>query len=242
MKTAFKLFQILILLFVGCKRETCFGEAGAVVAVTRAAAGFQEIDVRDNINVVLTQDTVEGITIEAPEHLVPNISTEVTNGILNLKNKAACTGLRKASEKVTVYVRLKKLDKILYAGSGSVRSTNTLVADNMTFYSETGAGNIDVSLAAVQTFCYIMDENADITLQGASTVCYSYTAARGTINFSNFVVKKMIIEYGSVRDAVINVTDDLNAIIYFKGNLFYKGTPQITKNEVHSSGRLIHRF
>ncbi len=112
-------------------------------------------------------------------------------------------------------------------------------ADNITFYSEKGAGNIEVILNAVQTFSYIMDEDADFTFHGTSDACYSYTNSRGSIDFSDFVVKKMIIEYGGLRDATINVTDDLNSILYYKGNLFYKGTPQITKNEVHSSGRLI---
>lgn len=242
MKTRVTLFIVPILLFAACKKENCFGEAGGEVAVTRAVTTFHQIDVQDNINVVLTQDTLESITVVAPQHLEPNISTQVENGVLALKNEAICTGLRKASEKITVYVHLKKLDKVLYAGSGNVSSTNTLLADNILFYSEAGAGNIDVTLDAAQTRSYIMDENADFTFHGKSDVCWSYTASRGSIDFSDFTVKKMIIEYGGVRDAAIHVTDDLNSIIYHTGNLYYKGIPQITRNEVHSSGRLIQTF
>lgn len=243
MRTLYKLFLLpLLLLLAGCKPEGCFGEAGAMVAVIRAASPFHQIDVYDNIDVILTQDTTEKIEVVAPQHLEPNISTRIENGILTLRNEGNCTGLRKASEKITVYVHLKKLDKILYAGSGNITSANTLIADNIMFYSQEGAGNIDVTLNAVQTFSYIMDENADIVLHGTSEVCWSYTASRGTIDFSDLVVKKMIIEYGGVRDAVINVTEDLDAIIYYKGHLFYKGNPHITKNEVHSSGRLIRLF
>ncbi|HUQ96839.1 MAG TPA: DUF2807 domain-containing protein, partial [Chitinophagaceae bacterium] len=117
---------------------------------------------------------------------------------------------------------------------------NTLIGDDMFFYSTTGAGNIDVTLDAVQTFSYIWDENADFTFHGKSKVCWSYTNSRGSINFSDFEVQKMIIEYGGVRDATVFVTGDLNAILYFKGNLYFKGTAQVSRNEVHSSGRLIH--
>lgn len=242
MKNVNTLFLLSLLFFVACKKETCFGEAGPVTSVVRAAAAFHEIDVYDDINVVLTQDTVEKIRIVAPEHLEPNIATQIQNGILTLKNETTCAWLRKASEKITVYVHLKNIDKVIYAGSGTIRSANTLIAGNIGFYSETGAGNIDVTLNAVQTFSYIMDENADFTFHGTSDVCWSYTASRGSIDFSDFVVKKMIIEYGGVRDATIHVTEDLNSIIYFKGNLYYKGTPQLTKNEVHSSGRLIRLY
>lgn len=241
MKALVKLFVIFTLI-TGCKREHCFGEAGAAVSVTRAVIPFHEIDVYNNVDMVLTQDTVETITVVAPQHLEPNISTTIENGILTLKNESGCTWLRKASEKEIVYVHLKKLDKINYAGSGSITSTNTLIADNLTLYSKTGAGNIELSLNAAQTFSYIMDENADFILHGTSDACWSYTNARGTINLSDFAVKKMVIEYGGVRDATINVTDELNSIIYYKGNLMYKGSPVITKDEVHSSGRLVHLF
>ena len=240
MKNRYKLFLIAIVLFTSCKKEACFSEAGGEVIVTRATTAFHEIDVNDNVNVVLTQDTMESIRVSAPQHLEPNISTTIENGILILKNEATCTWLRDASEKATVYVHLKKLDKILYAGSGQVTSTNTLMADNLMLYSKEGAGNIELTLNARQTLSYIMDENADFILHGTSDVCWSYTASRGTIDFADFVVKKMIIEYGGVRDATIHVTDSLNSIIYYKGNLFYKGAPSITKDEVHSSGRLIH--
>lgn len=240
MKNRYKLFILSMFVFAACKKEHCMGEAGATVSATRAISGFHQLDVYDNIDVILTQDTIEKIEIVAPQYLEPNISTTVENGILTLKNETTCTWLRNASEKITAYVHLKNLDKIIYAGSGDMRSANTLVAGNITIYSEQGAGDIDLWLNAVQTFSYIMDENADFTFHGTSQVCYSYTNARGSIDFSDFAVQKMIIEYGGVRDARINVTEDLNAIIYYKGNLFYKGTPVITRNEVHSSGRLLH--
>lgn len=242
MKKRAKLFGFFILLLVGCKRESCFGESGPDVTATRAPVAFQQIDVYDNIDVVLTQDTLEQITVVAPQHLEPDIVTSIENGILTLKNEGRCTGLRSASERATVYVHLKKLSKIVYAGSGNVISTNTLVSDQILFYSEDGAGNVDVTLNTAQTLSYIMDENADFTFHGKSDVCFSYTASRGSIDFSDFTVKKMIIEYGGVRDATINVTGELNSIIYYNGNLYYRGTPQIVKDEVHSTGRLIRVF
>jgi hypothetical protein len=228
-----------MLLFAGCKKENCLSKAGPAVSVTRAVSAFHEIDVYDNINVVLTQDSIETIAIDAPQHLEPNIITTVENGVLTLKNETACTWLRNAAETITINVHVKTLDNVLYAGSGHIRSANTLQADAITFYSEVGAGNIDVSLQAKQTFAYIMDENADFIFHGNTDACWSYTNSRGTIDFSDFVAKKMTIEYGSVRDGTINVSEELNAIIYYKGNLFYKGTPKITKDEIHSSGRLI---
>lgn len=169
-----------MLFLAGCRKERCFGEAGPEITLSRAASPFRQIDVYDNIDVVLTQDTVERILVKAPQHLEPNITARIENGILTLRNDGPCTGLRRASEKPVVYVHLKNLEKVVYAGSGHITSSNTLVAQTIHFYSDEGAGNINVTLDAVQTLCYIMDENADITLHGRSDVCWSYTASRGS--------------------------------------------------------------
>lgn len=242
MKPLYYLFVISILLLASCRKDNCLGDADTVQTVTRAATTFHQVDVYDNIDVVLTQDTIESISITAPQYLEPNITSKIEDGILTLKNRSSCTWLRNAPDKVTVHVHLKKLDKIIYAGSGSITTTNTLLADNFTIYSKQGAGNVNLWLQAAQTFSYIMDENADFILHGTSDYCYSYTASRGTIDFSDFAVKKMQIEYGSVRDATINVSDDLNAVLYYKGNLFYKGNPVVSNDEMHSTGRLIHLY
>lgn len=66
MKNLAALFLFLMLSFAACKQENCFGEAGAEVAVTRISLPFHQINVYDNINVILTQDSTESITIVAP--------------------------------------------------------------------------------------------------------------------------------------------------------------------------------
>lgn len=242
MKKVRFLFPLLfLLLFAGCTKGGCLQEAGSTVTTVRSTPPFHQIDLYDNIHLVLTQDTAERVAVEAGEYLTPHIATMVEEGILKIRNNAACKGLRSPGEKIVVHVSVKALDRINYAGSGDVRSTNTLVADHITFFSEIGAGNIEVSLDARHIGSYIMDENADFIFHGRSDVCHSYTNSRGTIDFSDFTVRKMVIEFGSVRDATIQVTEDLDAVLYFKGNLFYKGGPVVSRNIRHSSGRLIAR-
>jgi hypothetical protein len=156
---------------------------------TRAAPPFHQIDVYDNINVVLTQDTIERIAVEAPQHIEPVITTRIEAGILTLRNEGSCTWLRSPAEKITVYVHLKKLDKILYVGSGHIRSTNTLVSDNMYALQRRRRGNIDLHLDAVQTsrtswmkcrLCFTWHKRPVLVVH----------ASRGSIDFSDFIVKK----------------------------------------------------
>ena len=235
------LFLLLLLaLLQSCKKGDCLESAGAITIVNRPISSFNQIDLNDNVNLILTQDTIERIQVEAGQNLQPNILTTVTNNILTIKNTTSCQWLRNPSEKINVYISVKKLNTVNYNGSGNVTSTNTITTDNITFNSNEGAGNVEVTLDAQQTFAYIYHENADFIFHGKSNYCASYTNSRGSIDFKDFIVKNMNIEYGSIRDTHINVTETLHAIVYFKGSIYYTGSPAKIDTTYYSSGRLIH--
>ncbi|HVG13277.1 MAG TPA: DUF2807 domain-containing protein, partial [Flavisolibacter sp.] len=109
---------------------------------------FNEIDINDNIDLVLTQDTTEKIMVEAGSSLAPNITTSIRNNTLFIRNESSCKWLRSPSEKITVYVSVRKLIRLTYNASGKVTTTNTIKADGITFFSDEGAGNIDIDLEA----------------------------------------------------------------------------------------------
>lgn len=222
----------------GCQKPRCFEDAGTFVVTERKATPFTKIELYDNINLVLTQDTVERLKVEGGQYLLPNIATNIEGDALIIRNNVACNWLRNPNEVVTVYASVKRLEEVLYNGSGNITSTNTLTADRLFFYSHEGAGNVNVAMQADVGGVYIHQENADVTLTGSCHRFFSYTNARGSIDFKNLQVAQMVIEYGGVRDATIQVTDSLNAIVYHTGNLYYKGSPGV-KKVVHSSGQLL---
>lgn len=223
----------------GCKKLAFFERAGAITTQTYSLSSFNQIKLYDNIDLYLTQDTADYITIETGENLQPYISAAADNGILTLRNNAGGKWLRQPNESIKVYTHFKELNKLEYSGSGNVFSTDTIRAGTITFYSINGAGNIEVTLKANRTFVNIAKENADFIFHGQSDSCYTYVNARGSIDFSDFKVMALHIDYGSLRDACVNVSDGLYALMYFKGNLYYKGNPAIIDTTNYSTGRVI---
>ena len=232
-------FLICALLFTQCKKPGCFSDSGAVVTMQRPSPPFQQIDLQDNVNLVLTQDAVESIHVEAGEGLQGAIETKITDGVLTIKNTTDCQFLRSTSEKVTAYVAVKNLLRLNYSGSGNITTTNTLLADGITFYSDIGAGNMHISLDAKRTYAYLYGNNTDMVFTGKSDSCYAYTGQRGTIDFRNFVVKYQQIGYGSIRDGYVHATESLHVLQYFRGTLFYKGRPPMVKTEYFSTGKVL---
>jgi hypothetical protein len=238
MKSPFLTYFTFLLLFLSCKKTSCLENAGTKVISHRKTASFNKIDLFDNVNLIITQDSTEAIAVEAGANVLPNIITSVEKGVLTIKNSTSCNWLREPSETINVYVSVSNLNNLNYQGSGRVTSTNTIVTDTITIFSKEGAGIVNLSLNTVQTNAIIQKESPDFILHGNSDNCYAAIDSRGSINFADFEVKRMYIGYICVRNATINVTESLIAVLYHTGNIYYKGNPLI-ENSYYSSGRLI---
>jgi hypothetical protein len=229
-----------MVLFTSCKKPGCFDHGGHTTILAKSIQPFDELVLNDDINVILTQDSVEALKIEAPENIQPNIIATVSNKILTISNTTECRWLRNPGETINVYLSFKSLQRIDYRGSGNITNTDTLRLDVLQIESRTGAGNIELTIDNRYTGSYIYLENAEVILHGKSQSCYTYTNARGKIDFNDFIAKQMVIEYGGLADTYIHVTDSLDAIIWYKGNLLYKGNPVVSRSDYYSTGRLIH--
>jgi hypothetical protein len=230
-------YCVLVFLFSHCKKPGCFSEAGSIVSIKRAVAPFHRIDLYDNIDLVLVQDTVESIMVKAPQNVGPNIEAAIANGTLTLRNNINCKWLRSPSESITVVVGVKSLDYINYSGSGNITSVNTIQAETISLYSATGAGNVEMFLNAKQLNATIEYESADFIFHGTADLCYCYANSRATLNIEDLAIKNLNIGYASVRDITVNVSDRIDALIYHTGNIYYKGNPTVFTT-YYSSGRL----
>ncbi len=235
------LFTVLLFFLSGCEKNTCFENSGKVITSQRIIAPPAEVHIYDNINVIITRDTIDKLSVEAGENLHASIKTEMLGEALFIRNTAACKWLKSPSEKINVYLSVTRLNKIVYEGSGNVSSTNTLKANYFTIDSDAGAGVVSLSLNANHTRVILPREGPDIILAGSSDTCYTYCSSRATINFKNFVVKKMELDYGSVRNGFINVTEYLGGRIYHTGNVIYSGNPSNIKMEILSTGKLLRQ-
>ena len=237
-----RLFNSLFVLFAlsisigGCKKGL-FEKAGKVVVSERPVGSFIRIYLFSNINLILTQDTVNKIKIEAGENLQDGIITAVADSNLTIKNGLSNLA-NSPNETINVYVSVKDLQVISYQGAGDITCTNTIKALAFNILSNEGAGNVYLSLDTKLTIAGIYDDDADFIFSGKSDSCYSYCASRGTIDFKDFTVKRMQMDYSSARDAYVHATELLRAKISYKGNVFYKGGP-IIDVQLKNEGRLL---
>ncbi|HEX2848238.1 MAG TPA: head GIN domain-containing protein [Chitinophagaceae bacterium] len=242
MKRFFSVFIIGIaisLLHGGCQKPGCIGHAGATISQERPLSAFTVLTLEDNINFELVQGDTEKIEIDGPENVLPNIQTEISGQTLTISNKTDCRWLRDASEKITVHIFFKDLKEINYNGSGDVTNLDTLKLNSLNLSSEKGAGNVNLTVQAEYLNVSNLKENAGFILKGSARYCGIYSNARGQLNITDFVINNLTIIYSGLADTYIQVINSLDATIRYKGNIYYKGNPVITRSDYFSSGRLI---
>lgn len=230
---------MLNLLIQGCKKPGCTGKAGNIITSERSLNAFSKIALEDNIDVVLVQSDTEKLEITGPANILPNIQAIISGDELTISNDTECRWLRDASEKIKAKLYFKELSYIDYRGSGNVTNEDTLHLNTLGISSETGAGIIELTINNNLVVPTIVKENASIILHGFSYSCSSYINARGVLNLSDLSVNDMEIVYSGLADTYMQVSGKLDATIRYKGNIHYKGNPDIIKADYFSSGRLI---
>ncbi|RYY60733.1 MAG: hypothetical protein EOO05_08855 [Chitinophagaceae bacterium] len=212
MKIIVAITGFIILLGTSCSKPGCLGKAGVVQTQTRQLGSFSQVRLEGNINLVLVQGASNSAEITGPVNLTDQVSTRITEGKLVITN-----------------------------GSGRVTNTDTLTLDAFLLESYEGAGDVELTVDNRYTGVFVHLENASVVMHGKTEQCNTYTNSRGLTNLSDLTVKNMTIEYGGLADTYINVTGQLDAILYYKGNVYYKGTPLVTRDISYSTGQLIRR-
>lgn len=239
MKKNIVLACLIISILIGCKKPGCIGNAGPVTTQERPLQSFSKIELSDNIDLVLIQDNTEKLEITGPLNILPNIQAIVTDGLLTISNQTDCRWLRNPEEKIKVRLHFKDIFHFEYKGSGNVTNEDTLRVSSLWINSEIGAGIIDLKVNIGDLGVILLKENATMIVRGYTEHCSTFTNPRGILDLSSLQAQKMYMIYSGLADTHIQVSEELDATIRYKGNVYLKGNPNIIRQDYFSSGRLI---
>jgi hypothetical protein len=223
-----------------CDRGTCPLSSGSGGTETRTLASFNEIVLYDKINLILTQDSEQEVTVGGGKNLLKGIETLVKDSVLTISNNNGCNWLRDPGYQINVYVSSSQLQKITYYGAGNITSTNTLLAPQFTVDSWTGTGSITLDLVTGISNAFVRNNNALITLNGQSDSSFIYCGEEGSVNEINFISGYASVDSKSIENIYVNVSNSMRAVLAYKGNVYYKGNPVLVDTLISNTGKLIH--
>jgi hypothetical protein len=194
----------------------------------------------DNVDVVLTNDTVSEIIVEAGEALIEGVESSVKDSILLLRNTNSCNWVRNMHIPVKVFVPFKTLKMIDYKSYGNLSTRDTLRKAFFQLDIRDGSGSINLCIDVDSTFLKIHEGVTDVSLSGAADFNYIYNNSIGPVNTRMLDANSVVVHHKGPGDCYAKAKNSLDVSIDYSGNVYYFGNPLYIKTILNGSGRLIH--
>ena len=240
-KIIYILLFFISITFFSCKKNTgdCFTNTGKIITENRTSKDFHLISLNDNINLILTQDSLNTVIVEAGENIINSIKTEFVNGHLNIKNTSSCNWLRSYAKEINIYVSVKHLDSLKYESSGNVSCTNTIKSDSISVDVWGGAGIIDLDFDIKNVKLNLHYGTTEMIFSGSANVVYIYAASYGPIYCENLISGNVYINNRGTNNCYVRANQVLEATIENIGNIYYYGNPEVVLSNITGEGELI---
>ena len=228
-------------LFYGCDKEgACLKSTGKIVSENRVALPYNCVEVYDNINLFLTQDTaLSEIRVEAGENLIAGITTDIDSGKLILRNANSCDWLRSFEVPVNVYLKFIRLDTLIFQAAGNITCLNEWTNDSIFVNVIEGAGKLNFNLDVDRSVIHVRFGTVSLNITGKSPVTFISSQGYGPVHAEDLISKFTYVYTFSPNDVFVYASEQLGVEIGNIGNIYYRGNPKDIDANIYGDGKLI---
>lgn len=243
-----KLFSCLalLLLLVSCESDIvpgCYREPGATVARVAVVSAFTQINIGEGIHLVVKQADNQEVKIETGENIINEVTAEVTDGVLYLKNDLQCSLGTTIPAKVTVSA--PDLVKIYSSSQYDVVSEGVLNFPYLNLqqglFGKTASNIFDLKVNCLN----LVVENNNTTIfriKGvANSLNVSFYAGDCRFEGANLETQDVFIFQRSSNDMILKPLSKIEGNIYSNGNVILLNQPPIVNVIQHYTGHIIYR-
>lgn len=229
--------------FVSCKKENmcdCVKSTGPTNVIYHDVQDFTCLEVKDKMNVYLTQGPQFEVKVEAGRNLQPLIKVERDGETLRVFNTNRCNWVRGYKHQINVYITAPYFKNILNNGVGPVESVNTITQDTLTCKTN-NSGDIRLTLNTNAVMCSAHG-NGDIYLMGTTVALMNNYTGTNFLYAKDLTVTSYIYLHSlSIGHAYVKApTNGLMDIqIERAGNVYYTGNPSTINLTKNGKGELI---
>lgn len=218
-----------ILLVFGCKKENlcdCVKVTGVTNTIYHDIQGFNCIEIKDKMNIFLTQGNTFEVKVEAGRNLQPLIKAELDGETLRVFNTNRCNWVRGYKHHINVYITAPYFKHIMHNGVGPITNLNTIVQDTLT--CKTGnSGQISLDIITGAVLCSAHG-NGDIYLSGITQALHNdYTGTNYLYAKALTVTNYIYLHSVSLGHAYVKAPPNgvMDIQMERDGNIYYTGQP-----------------
>jgi hypothetical protein len=201
---------------------------------TRELGEFHAITVKGIGNIELKQGSVQQVTVEADEHLLSRITTDVINGCLIIdigrdwleKLSAGLDFL--AARSINFYITMQQLDKLEVAGSCKIEATGFKGKELRLELN--GASNMELADIQYEAVNTSLAGAGKLDLRGKTKEQAVTLAGAGSYVADDLESDRTRIALTGAGSARLWVTKELDASITGVGSIEYYGEPEVKQS------------
>ncbi|WP_424493314.1 head GIN domain-containing protein [Salinimicrobium sp. GXAS 041] len=248
MKKAF-LTIFLVLIFAACNEEDapdCFQTAGKMISEEVELPAFEELIVYGRIKLYIEQGEEQKVVIKSGENLISEVTAEVQNGRLSLRNGNECNFFREY-DLTSVHITVPNLSWLQNAGNNTIESVGELHFPEIwlrSFNQEKDPEiytNGDFDLHLVSDYVRITSDNySNFFLTGETRYFDVYIADGDTrLEAADFPADIVEIQHRGTNKLIVNPLQTIKGEIRSTGDVISVRRPENVSIETFYSGKLI---
>jgi putative autotransporter adhesin-like protein len=228
-----KNIAVLLLVFSAFTTNSCwdvFGKRvsgnGTVITQDRTVGQFKNVDVRGSIDVIVKQDSVSTVKIQADQNLMEYIEVIDDGNVLIVRERR---GFRlRPTKDIKVFVTAPLFKEIRVSGAGDITSDGKINSQEGLTMSVSGAGDVtmDVNAPNVQAS---LSGSGTINLKGQSKDFEADISGAGDANCFDMLAENTSIEISGAGSADVYASVKLDVRVSGAGSVTYKGSPTVNQ-------------
>lgn len=235
---------LLIITIYSCNPSDCFESTGDIIEKEIELETFDKINVGNEVTLIIKQGITQKIVIKTGENLIDDVTAEVIDGKLYLKDESSCN-LTRDYAVTKIYVTSPNIKEIRSNTARDIISDGVLSFDRLLLISE----DFNEDALNIGDFnIKINNSNVSITSNGSSIFTLEGSTANLQVGFhsgssrfigNNLIAHNVSIIQKSTNDILVNPQNNLSGNIYSIGDVISYNHPNTVSIEEHYSGRLI---
>ncbi|SOC78791.1 Putative auto-transporter adhesin, head GIN domain [Salinimicrobium sediminis] len=252
LKKYLPVLPFLVLLFlVSCDTEDapdCFQTAGSMIEKEFQVEEFDELIVYEGINLFIEQGGEHKVMVRTGENLINEISAEVVDGRLILRNDNGCNFVRDYNI-TDIRVTVPDLSWLQNSGNRVIKSVGELHFPNIWLRSlnqERAKGVYtvgDFDLHLVSDHVRVTgDDFSNFFLRGSTDYLNLYIAnGDGRVEAQDLIAGTVEIQHRGTNKLIVNPQQVLKGEIRSTGDAISVNRPPVVEVEVFYTGKLIFK-
>jgi hypothetical protein len=232
------ILAIGLLYLAACDTDSCLHGTGEKTSVKIETGYFGTLKVQGIFRMILVRDTTCFVEFEGGSKVLQYVSAENSESTLWLNNTNRCSFFRDY-EKVIAYVHFRHLNKIDLYEVCKVESQGAI--DSLDFITVQGP-MAEINIVFNTNHFNFYNNRTTGGLYTFSGICDRFRLSGyyiAKINTDSLVARDMYVNNSSLSDIYVDATELLTVQLLNRGNIYYKGSPQIVIDSISGSGRLL---